>query len=45
MAAIDAYLARFEEPSLDEGFVEIVKVDFTFSGTEEEKETWCMWWD
>lgn len=38
-------MQRYQEPTLDEGFSEIIKVDFTFKGTEEEKEIWSMWWD
>ena len=45
MAAIYSYTQRYEEPTLDEGFTEIIKVDFSFVGTEEEKEIWSMWWD
>jgi bifunctional polynucleotide phosphatase/kinase len=35
----------YQEPTLDEGLSQIIKVDFIFSGTEEEKEIWSMWWD
>jgi bifunctional polynucleotide phosphatase/kinase len=36
---------RYQEPNLDEGFTEILKIDFKFEGTEEEREVWSMWWD
>jgi bifunctional polynucleotide phosphatase/kinase len=45
VAAIYSFVQRYQEPSLDEGFTEIVKVDFKFEGTEEEREVWSMWWD
>jgi bifunctional polynucleotide phosphatase/kinase len=38
-------MQRYQEPTLDEGFSQIIKVDFIFSGTEEEKEIWSRWWD
>jgi bifunctional polynucleotide phosphatase/kinase len=44
-SAIYMFASRFEEPSLEEGFEEIVKVDFRFRGTKEEEEVWRMWWD
>ena len=45
MAAIYSFTQRYQEPTLDEGFSEIIKIDFTFTGTEEEKEIWSLWWD
>jgi bifunctional polynucleotide phosphatase/kinase len=45
LAAIYSYLQRFQEPHLEEGFEEIVRVDFVFRGTEEEREVWSLWWD
>lgn len=45
LAAIYNYLQKFQEPRLEEGFEEIVRVDFVFRGTEEEREVWSLWWD
>jgi bifunctional polynucleotide phosphatase/kinase len=45
LAAIYSYLQKFQEPCLEEGFEEIVRVDFVFRGTEEEREVWSLWWD
>jgi len=45
MAAIYSFLQRYEELTLDEGFSEIIHVDFIFTGSEEEKEIWQLWWD
>jgi bifunctional polynucleotide phosphatase/kinase len=45
LAAIYSFTTRYQEVDLDEGFIEIIKVDFKFSGTDEEKEIWSMWWD
>jgi bifunctional polynucleotide phosphatase/kinase len=45
MAAIYSFIQRYQEPTLEEGFTEIIKVDFIFTGTQEEKAIWSMWWD
>jgi bifunctional polynucleotide phosphatase/kinase len=45
MGAIYSFVQRYQEPTLDEGFSEIIKVDFIFTGTDEEKEIWSQWWD
>jgi bifunctional polynucleotide phosphatase/kinase len=39
------FAARFEEPRVEEGFEEAVRVEFRFRGTSEEEEVWRMWWD
>jgi bifunctional polynucleotide phosphatase/kinase len=44
-SAIYMFAARYEEPRVEEGFEEVVKVAFRFRGTGEEEETWRMWWD
>jgi len=33
----------YEEPTVDEGILEIRKVEWAFEGTEEEKKFWTMW--
>lgn len=35
---------RFKEPSLSEGFEDIVRVDFRFRGSEESKRIWGKYW-
>lgn len=42
--AFTGYAGRFQEPVLDEGFLDITKVDFTFRGTEEQKTLWRKYW-
>ncbi|KAF9452796.1 PNK3P-domain-containing protein [Macrolepiota fuliginosa MF-IS2] len=34
---------QYEEPTTDEGFLEIRKVNWNFEGTDEEKRNWSMW--
>lgn len=38
------FARRFREPQLEEGFEEIVRVDFRFDGDEEAKKVWCQFW-
>ncbi|KAJ6092963.1 hypothetical protein N7486_008252 [Penicillium sp. IBT 16267x] len=35
---------RFKEPRVDEGFEDIVSVEFRFEGTEDERKTWAQYW-
>ncbi|KAH0290265.1 PNK3P-domain-containing protein [Aureobasidium namibiae CBS 147.97] len=42
--AFTGFAARYSPPTLDEGFVDITKVDFEFSGTEEQKTAWSKFW-
>jgi bifunctional polynucleotide phosphatase/kinase len=42
--AFNTFAARFKEPQAEEGFEEILKVDFTFQGTDEAKEAWKRFW-
>ncbi|RDB21211.1 Bifunctional polynucleotide phosphatase/kinase [Hypsizygus marmoreus] len=41
--AYTGFRNNYEEPKLEEGFDEIKKVNWVFSGTEEEKNYWSMW--
>ncbi|KAG1832802.1 polynucleotide kinase 3 phosphatase-domain-containing protein [Suillus variegatus] len=34
---------HYEEPQLTEGFSEIIKVNWVFEGSEEERKRWSMW--
>lgn len=43
IAFID-FAKRFVEPKLEEGFQDITKVHFTFTGTEEERRIWSKFW-
>jgi bifunctional polynucleotide phosphatase/kinase len=38
-----AFRDNYEEPQLAERISEIKKVNWVFSGTEEEKKYWSMW--
>ncbi|KAH0399525.1 hypothetical protein KCU89_g6119, partial [Aureobasidium melanogenum] len=42
--AFTGFAARYSPPTLDEGFTDITKVDFEFSGTEEQKTAWSKFW-
>ena len=37
------FSAKYEEPAVAEGFSEIVKVQWRFQGSEEERERWNAW--
>ncbi|KAF9257815.1 PNK3P-domain-containing protein [Marasmius fiardii PR-910] len=41
--AFTSYKGAFEEPKLDEGFLEIKKINWVFEGDEEERRHWSMW--
>ncbi|KAF7116381.1 hypothetical protein CNMCM5793_004625 [Aspergillus hiratsukae] len=42
--AFGDFLKRFKEPTLDEGFSDIVRVDFRFQGDEEARRLWGQYW-
>ncbi|KAK4496537.1 hypothetical protein PRZ48_012517 [Zasmidium cellare] len=42
--AFTGFASRFREPKVEEGFQEIVKVDFVFRGSEEDKKLWSRYW-
>ncbi|KIW67445.1 polynucleotide kinase 3'-phosphatase [Phialophora macrospora] len=42
--AFRSFLQRLQEPTLDEGFQDIYKVDFEFKGTDEQKKLWSRYW-
>ncbi|KAI9671732.1 MAG: hypothetical protein M1831_003260 [Alyxoria varia] len=42
--AFTGFASRFEEPRKEEGFEEVVSVDFRFQGTEEERKVWGRYW-
>ncbi|KAF2692285.1 PNK3P-domain-containing protein [Lentithecium fluviatile CBS 122367] len=43
-SAFFGFMKRFREPKLAEGFQDIVKVDFEFQGSEEQKALWSRFW-
>lgn len=43
IAFID-YARRYQVPALDEGFADIIPVEFRFRGTEDEKKLWSQYW-
>ena len=42
-SALVTFKTQFEEPSLEEGFKEVKKINWVFHGTDEERERWKMW--
>ncbi|KAK9581022.1 DNA kinase/phosphatase Pnk1 [Aspergillus fumigatus] len=42
--AFDDFLKRFKEPTMEEGFSDIVRVDFRFQGDDEAKRIWTQYW-
>ena len=42
--AFNGYISKFKEPKVDEGFQDIIQVDFKFRGTEEEYALWGRYW-
>ncbi|KAK3903797.1 polynucleotide kinase 3 phosphatase-domain-containing protein [Staphylotrichum tortipilum] len=42
--AFNGFKSRFKEPKAEEGFEEIVPVDFKFRGTKEEYDVWARFW-
>ncbi|KAL2828693.1 polynucleotide kinase 3'-phosphatase [Aspergillus cavernicola] len=42
--AFGDFLRRFKEPTLSEGFKDIIRVDFTFRGDEDAKRLWKQYW-
>lgn len=41
--AFKTFKANLEEPELGEGFTQIKKVNWVFSGTDEERKAWSKW--
>ena len=41
--AFTSFRVNYQEPTVDEGFVEIKRINFRFEGTEEERKRWNMW--
>ncbi|KAI1790709.1 PNK3P-domain-containing protein [Ganoderma leucocontextum] len=42
-SAFASFRANFQEPSVDEGFSEVRKVNWVFDGDEEARKRWSMW--
>jgi len=42
--AFNTFASRFQKPSLDEGFTEIIEVDFKFEGSKDTKKLWSRYW-
>lgn len=42
--AFSGFAARFREPTVDEGFQDIVRVPFRFRGDEEQRRVWSKYW-
>ncbi|KAL1797383.1 hypothetical protein ACET3X_003989 [Alternaria dauci] len=43
-AAFSSFASRYREPKLSEGFADIVKVNFQFEGSEEQRLLWSKYW-
>ncbi|KAI4919552.1 hypothetical protein J4E90_001689 [Alternaria incomplexa] len=42
--AFSGFASRYREPKLSEGFADIIKNDFEFEGSEEQKLLWSRYW-
>lgn len=42
--AFGDYARRYRAPTLEEGFEDIIPVEFQFQGTDEEKKLWGQYW-
>jgi bifunctional polynucleotide phosphatase/kinase len=42
--AFNSFASRYQEPNTDEGFSEIVPINFSFDGTAEERKAWARFW-
>ncbi|CAK7275261.1 DNA kinase/phosphatase Pnk1 [Sporothrix epigloea] len=42
--AFNAFFSRFQEPKTYEGFYDVTRIDFKFTGTAEEYEIWGTYW-
>jgi bifunctional polynucleotide phosphatase/kinase len=42
--AFNGFATRYKEPSMEEGFQEILPVEFQFQGTPEEYALWGKYW-
>ncbi|EME84997.1 uncharacterized protein MYCFIDRAFT_41913 [Pseudocercospora fijiensis CIRAD86] len=42
--AFSGFTSRYREPRAEEGFQDIVKVDFKFDGTDEQRSVWTKFW-
>ncbi|KAF7678128.1 dna kinase phosphatase pnk1 [Alternaria burnsii] len=43
-AAFSGFASRYREPKLSEGFVDIIKTNFQFEGSEEQRLLWSKYW-
>ncbi|KAL8849946.1 MAG: hypothetical protein Q9221_005052 [Calogaya cf. arnoldii] len=43
-AAFSSFASRFKQPQLDEGFQDVVPVQFQFQGDDEERKIWSRYW-
>ncbi|KAJ9619534.1 DNA kinase/phosphatase Pnk1 [Taxawa tesnikishii (nom. ined.)] len=42
--AFTGFASRYREPTLEEGFQDITKIDFQFEGTDEQRAIWKKFW-
>lgn len=42
--AFNGFVSRFKEPKAEEGFQDVVPVDFKFRGTKDEYDIWARYW-
>ncbi|EGS22552.1 uncharacterized protein CTHT_0021000 [Thermochaetoides thermophila DSM 1495] len=42
--AFNSFVSRFKEPTIAEGFQEVIPIEFRFQGTEEEYKVWSRYW-
>ncbi|KAI9780872.1 MAG: hypothetical protein M1839_006499 [Geoglossum umbratile] len=44
MVAFTSFSSRFREPTLEEGFTDIARIDFHFEGSDKERAVWSRYW-
>ncbi|KAF1839134.1 PNK3P-domain-containing protein [Decorospora gaudefroyi] len=42
--AFTGFASRYREPKISEGYADIIKVNFQFEGSEEQKKLWSKYW-
>ncbi|KAL8727639.1 MAG: hypothetical protein Q9181_005634 [Wetmoreana brouardii] len=43
-SAFSSFASRFKQPKEDEGFQDVVRVDFQFQGDDEQRKLWSRYW-
>lgn len=43
-SAFSSFASRFKQPNVEEGFQDLVPVEFQFEGDVEQRKMWCQYW-